>query len=1411
MEGLGLKASPIKNQPIKRSSGIQIQTEEEVFDDSNTSLEDFFAVYPSLDEEKNRSKIQLILASKAEFNPHHIQEDAEVMRGGKYKHQVVAFRFIIAFPRVLLMHGTGSGKTCIFITASEYYRQLSLKGRGPIKRALVIVPNKAVEDDFKRQLICSCTAVGTYDTEYVRSATSTKTRKTRINQLVGEFYTIITYRSLAIWLKANDDNPELIKRTYSNTIIFFDEVQSINSEEDQREDGGAKEPTKSKKRQVKSTKVTNKEAYYYIEKMFDMIEDSKIVLASGTPMLNEIYEMVDVLNLLLKPNKKIKGIASDNYIEILEAIRINSRGLVSYVKEPESAVSIEYPDSHNLYEQFIPPYAGLDEFEMMTYKSLNTPLQWISAGILFKQEAFVIPMSSYQKKVYLLVEGRLRLETNETKKANYLSSIKKLSTVSNLVYPVVLTDPGRQTYDIATSDLSEYYEKDIYPEVSEIITSGKIHSMYLDETNKITVQRFNKILTINGLSFKINSIYDLLKINAVSMPYQAQDGSLVAQEVPMLYNFSPKNHFLISYALEEEKVGAPRVHYIYCEPIRPSGVTHLELSLEANGFVRFEPQEKGMTVNVGSGVCVTTETVYNINDRVGDYKRFATITSTTTPNTRDTIFSVLNSRDNWDGRLLRFIIATSAIKVGVNLFNVSNIHIWNGHWNPGRVKQARNRALRGISQRFIQERIGGQPTVRVMYYTSGYTIGVLTSDELGNPLITTVKDQIQNDILGTLIVDVNGNPLEDSERTHAKIYSKAGWEAMKIIGFISPDLDQYAVAREKEYNIKLAETVAAKNSFDCRLNLTRNGLELGFCESSDDAPLPDDTSTYDTYFADSDVEWISNIIESVLRKFYTVSVRDLLLLMKSLRKVNEKYFYLSVYQLVHSKNSFMDYFGRKCYVREEGGSLFLTSNQETFDNIRDGESELTTSKQVKSTFTSSQSRYNVAYYDRFLITERILSSESVLDEYVVEGYEPKLEGLKEELNETLAGLLNSEIDINFIELHDSIMRIIREFIDSKQITWLMKNVVDTFMTAYGDNQFFPYLLPYPGAILYIIRGGGEYDLFNLDPNVSPSPFYYACLFALSNYIYATIKPDLINNILNTKVNRESTGKKKMFTNSPTQNIKDEQIEVLISLFNSRLKAQDTEFTPIITILVPYTRSSGVGYNRLADYSNAKGNIYYRSFGPSSDEWTEIPETSGEYSGFNLMLKYIIYSKLERFDLSPNNQFKMWAVNLSGYLKIKDLYGADATKKKVQAKSEKLTIRKEMKGQNCNSLDPRILARFSYVLGIRELYIPVNYDARMDRLTLERTATKVYGEYGMANWTDEEIYAAMTIKVAAANKERVTECQIISQTLFYYEAISHFNFELPSILQFITDIENPSTIAIMMTVRERTVGYLVVGY
>jgi hypothetical protein len=1371
-------------------------------------LEDFFAAYPSLDEDKVRAKIQLILSSKLEFNPDHIQDDPEVTRGKYYKHQVVAYRFIIAFQRTLLFHGTGSGKTCAFIAASEYYRQLAVKGKGPIKRALVIVPNKAVEDDFKRQLICSCTATGTYDTEYVRSATNAKTRKTRINQLISEFYTLTTYRSLAIWLKANWDNQDLIKRTYSNTIIFFDEVQSINSEDDKGEDDDTFIKEKSG-RGLKSekAKITNKEAYHYISGMFDIITDSNIVLASGTPMLNDIYEMILVLNLLLKKEDKI-DVNSNDKNAVLEAIRKGSKGYVSYVKEPESAVHIEYGDSKIRYKPFLPEqYSEVDEY---LYNSLNTPLRWNADDIDFSQEAFIVPLSSYQKMVYTSLEHRLVREAVNDKKGNYLAAVKKLTTVSNLAYPAFLTDTRQAPIDIMDSSLYDYNEVDVQPLVSEMIKStkqkaGKLDSIYLTETEKgvVAVKQFKtpKILTMNGVTFQISSLYDLLVLEATGT-YIDDRGRRVEGSFPMLYNFSPKNHFLVNYALDEERRGEPRVHYIYCEPIRSSGVIHLQLTLEANGYVRFVPKDKGLTVSVGAGYCASTETLYNLDDPENDYKRFAIITSATTSNQRNIIFSLLNSRDNWDGKLIRFIIATAAIKVGVNLFNISTIHIWNGHWGPGRIKQARNRALRGISQKYIQERIGRIPTVRVLYYNVGYMIGALSEEE---NVINTVEDAQTGDML----VDAEGTPLSDL----SKIYSKSGWSAMQSIGYISPDLDQYINAREKEYNIRLAETIAAKNSFDCRINLARNGLELGFCESADEQPLPTDTSTYDTYFADTDVEWIGNIVESVLRKFYTISITDLLLLMKDIRKVNEKYFYLSIYQLVHSKHAFMDFFGRKCYVREESGTLFLTSDQSI-----SGEDSL--------------HAYNTAYYDRFLITQRLLSSGAVLSEYVVEAYRPKLEGLKKIFNERLGALLNPARDIDYGALHDSALRVISEFRDLKQITWLMKHVIDTFMNAYGNVPYFAYLLPYPGAILDLVRSGTKYYMLYLDPKLSPSPFYYVALIAISNHIYVTVKPNIINELLNTKVYIPSEGKKRLMRNKVKYNISPEQIDWLNMLFSTGGLGV---ITPIITIVVPHTEHSGVGYALLSNYSNAKGDVWYRSSQPttSRDVWTEVPQTSAEYNGFNLLLKYTIYIKLKSIDEVDTelNPYRMWAYNLNGYIKINDLYAVSAKKEIMMEEKGKVTGKGKIKGQNCDSLNRRVLARYMYVLGI-EVLPEVDVSVGEALASLQATFGDNYDKYDMENWSDEEIFAAYYNKwfIPSANI-RPDICIKISRILFELELKAHYDNELPDIMQFIltrTGVEIPeggesptfegtpseesiAAVATSLAVRPRQVGYLLMAY
>ena len=123
------------------------------------NLEDFIAVYPNFDD----PQIQTLLTNKKEFDELKAQvKEKPPKRGEYYLHQRYFIRFLRASDVVVNIQETGTGKTCAFVGAAEYFLSKNI-----CRHIFILEKGPTTIYEMKNQILCKCTA-GVYETEMVR-------------------------------------------------------------------------------------------------------------------------------------------------------------------------------------------------------------------------------------------------------------------------------------------------------------------------------------------------------------------------------------------------------------------------------------------------------------------------------------------------------------------------------------------------------------------------------------------------------------------------------------------------------------------------------------------------------------------------------------------------------------------------------------------------------------------------------------------------------------------------------------------------------------------------------------------------------------------------------------------------------------------------------------------------------------------------------------------------------------------------------------------------------------------------------------------------------------------------------------------------------------------------------------------
>ncbi len=298
-------------------------------------LDQLFYSYP----DQNDDNIQSILNSMEEFN--ELRTDPLPARpppGGLFKYQLQGLRFMAQYDRMLGILGAGTGKTCYGIGAAENFRADMAASvatyitdyikptKTNIKTVYIITMSPTLVREIERQIICSCTA-GKYYTEKIKKAETAKQQRRAARAEIKNYYSIHSIGKFSRDLvNYKGDEQKLIEK-YSDSLFIFDEVHSIRNSPTEGADGLSIN-------EISST-------YAIMHRLFHIIERSKILLFTATPILDDYREFVPTMNLILPLDKQMKE--QDDYLKwTVDDFAPYFNGYISYVRALPVGVDIEY-------------------------------------------------------------------------------------------------------------------------------------------------------------------------------------------------------------------------------------------------------------------------------------------------------------------------------------------------------------------------------------------------------------------------------------------------------------------------------------------------------------------------------------------------------------------------------------------------------------------------------------------------------------------------------------------------------------------------------------------------------------------------------------------------------------------------------------------------------------------------------------------------------------------------------------------------------------------------------------------------------------------------------------------------------------------------------------------------------------
>lgn len=273
------------------------------------------------------------------------------------------------YQSALLYHGVGVGKTCAAITTAEEYLLSNPKD------TVFIVAPRNIQPGFRRTIFDEETLVipkdrsiansangCTGDSYIKRTGTEYDTDRglimRRINQSINSRYKIMGYIQFGRYIdeiknsvqktanpvRNRQEETKALRRAFDGKLVIIDEAHNLRDAPNETEDDNLDSP--DIENDISEAKA-GKRLTPALLRMLSVVQGMKLMLLSGTPMYNSYKEIVFLLNLLLKNDKKVeiteKDIFSPNGRFVKGGKRILGKAASAYLSFMRGENPLTFP------------------------------------------------------------------------------------------------------------------------------------------------------------------------------------------------------------------------------------------------------------------------------------------------------------------------------------------------------------------------------------------------------------------------------------------------------------------------------------------------------------------------------------------------------------------------------------------------------------------------------------------------------------------------------------------------------------------------------------------------------------------------------------------------------------------------------------------------------------------------------------------------------------------------------------------------------------------------------------------------------------------------------------------------------------------------------------------------------------
>jgi hypothetical protein len=659
----------VETDPSRRKLMFNELTLRGLFPD-DTDFDDAYGLYPSVEDDKFLMK----LFHKREFaeNKYESIDDLATCEGRVEFEVSPVQRFVSTYlsgktpyTSALLYHGVGTGKTCAAISITEAFLHIFSR-----KKVYIIAPPN-IQPNFVRTIFDinnvtiseeinspnqhrGCTGnlyLQLTGTEYEKDR---KVIEKKVKTLISSRYQFMGYIQLAKHIERSVSkipsfikDPEkrrleeikIIRNEFSGSCMIIDEAHNLRDIPGEKEEenldapGGIVELTDAQEGKKLTPSLT---------RVLNFALNMKLVLLTATPMYNNYQEIIFLLNLLLKNDKRGEMKISDIFTQKGDFI----------------------PEGRSIFGKVVKAY--------VSYMRGETP---ISFPIRLN------PHRAPKLEVWpSLMMNNQAVELNDSDKERLL----RLPIV-----PVKYGDETYATYVKVVEDSVEQYGLGVNS-IDTIVQSGNWIYPAVDEDIGIE-SRIRDVGFDNAFDDKAHSIRNFTRFSSkLGPPKWLIDTNLV--------NYSPKSAFIIKNI---RKSRGPV--FVYSRFIK-SGALPLALALEANGYTPYG-RDRGLLYDgtqletgLQCALCEAREKEHKTSSHTFTPAKYVLLTGRKdiSPNNNDAVISERAST-NYNGADIKVIIGSQVASEGIDLKFIREIYVVDSWFHLNKMEQVLGRGIRTCS------------------------------------------------------------------------------------------------------------------------------------------------------------------------------------------------------------------------------------------------------------------------------------------------------------------------------------------------------------------------------------------------------------------------------------------------------------------------------------------------------------------------------------------------------------------------------------------------------------------------------------------------------------------------------------------------------------------------------------------